>query len=73
MAKWSRVIWREDSKKPFIEDVVPDNWIKGDILFFPKKNVQFLLNNCKEPTENWLQFPIAKILVTTGKQPIIFS
>jgi len=62
---WSTAVWIE--KKREEEGVVPSNWIKDDIVFWPNvRDAEKSLQQRQTPGSKWHQFKLVKIKHTSG-------
>ncbi len=67
MSAWKKVVWLEGTKE--VEGVVPDCWISGKTLFWPRvPNAEKYLRERRTPASNWKTFQIMKIKFQCGKK-----
>ena len=51
------------------EMVVPSNWVKGNILFYPNSiKTKFLFKTRAAPGPNWKSYSVTKVVVTGDKE-----
>ena len=55
---YSCVKFFEDGIKKIM--TVPSNWVMGDNVYWPKKNVNRHHKSCADPQEDWLEIEIYK-------------
>ncbi|XP_021373032.1 arginine/serine-rich coiled-coil protein 2-like isoform X1 [Mizuhopecten yessoensis] len=56
---WIRAVWIEGNQEE--EGVVPSNWVKGKILYWPNGiNAEKAIKMGREPTDKWRKFQVIK-------------
>ena len=64
---WTRAVWFEYAKDGSLEEfeqTLPSNWVKGNKVFWPNKNVESSLKKMSNPTDDWYQFKLKYIKLT---------
>jgi hypothetical protein len=61
---WSRAVWKEELKT--VEGVVPSVWIVDNMVCWPRKNEKSAALEKAKPSNDWKQFPLMKVKVTSG-------
>jgi hypothetical protein len=61
---WNRAVWNEGGK--VVKGVLSTNWIKGQLVYWLKRNPQSMAKAHAAPAENWLKFPLVKMKHSAG-------
>ena len=62
---WVRAVWVED--KVEMEEVLPREWVKDGLVYWPRSaNARRLINMQKPPGKTWYTFPLKKIKFSSG-------
>jgi hypothetical protein len=56
---YSRLVW--SGKNGEVEKVIPSVWLKGNTVHYPRSDLKSALQECKEPEDGWLTFPLIKV------------
>lgn len=60
---YSYAVWKFKDKEE--EGIVPANWIRKNIVYYPQGlHNRRLFKECATPQSDWLQLPLVKIKVT---------
>ncbi|XP_065645927.1 uncharacterized protein LOC136076489 isoform X3 [Hydra vulgaris] len=70
---WTRAVWFEYAKDGSLEEfeqTLPSNWVKGNKVFWPNKNVESSLKKMSNPTDDWYQFKLKYIKLTDDDKEV---